>query len=503
MFLFKRKPIKKEESIKIEKPIKKEADWSDIYLPGNKQNITHMSIQKGAPIPINQDGVAMDNMDCNYKSVFNPQTNLPLSVLNWYSSQGFIGYQACAILAQHWLIDKACTIPAQDSVRKGYEISINDGQEINPEIIDDIYNFDEEFHITKNMIEFIKMGRLFGIRIAMFKVTSGDPDYYSKPFNIDGIEPGSYKGIVQIDPYWITPELDFESSSDPDGIDYRDHAPTFYEPTWWRVNAQRIHKSHLVIMRTSEVADVLKPTYIYGGVPIPQKIYERVYAAERTANEAPLLAMTKRLNVYKMDTAKALAEEGQLVEKLEKQQALRDNYGTRVIDVEEEVQQLDTSLADFDNVLMTQYQLVAAIANIPATKLLGTQPKGFNSSGEYEEASYHEELESMQCNYLIPLINRHHALLIKSRVMPKYGVTEFTVQTVFKALDSMTAEQQAMLNKTKAETAAQLFQIGAITGEDERARIISDKHSGYNGLSETADIDMGEEFNEELQDIEQ
>lgn len=495
MSLFKRKPIK------IEEPIQKQPTWSDIYLPENKQNLIHKSIQKGAPIPINQDGVAMDSMSNNYKAVFNPQTNLPLSVLNWYANQGFIGYQACAILAQHWLIDKACTVPAQDAVRKGYEISVNDGQEINPEIIDDIYNLDEEFHVTKNLIEFIKMGRLFGIRIAMFKVTSGDPDYYLKPFNIDGVEPGSYKGIVQIDPYWISPELDFESSSDPDGIDYRDHSSTYFEPTWWRVNAQRIHKSHLVIMRTSEVADVLKPTYIYGGVSIPQKIYERVYAAERTANEAPLLAMTKRLNVYKMDTAKALAEEGQLMDKLEKQQILRDNYGTRVIDLEEEVQQLDTSLADFDNVLMTQYQLVAAIANIPATKLLGTQPKGFNSSGEYEEASYHEELESLQCNHLIPLINRHHELIVKSRIMPKYGVPEFNVQTVFKALDSMTAEEQAMLNKTKAETAAQLFQIGAINGEDERARIISDKHSGYNGLSEEVDIDMGEGFNEELQDI--
>ncbi|XAO36929.1 minor head protein [Pseudomonas phage WP1] len=26
---------------------------------------------------------------------------------SWYNSQGFIGYQACAIISQHWLVDKA------------------------------------------------------------------------------------------------------------------------------------------------------------------------------------------------------------------------------------------------------------------------------------------------------------------------------------------------------------------------------------------------------------
>lgn len=31
----------------------------------------------------------------------------------------FIGYQACAMLATNWLIDKACNMPARDAVRNG------------------------------------------------------------------------------------------------------------------------------------------------------------------------------------------------------------------------------------------------------------------------------------------------------------------------------------------------------------------------------------------------
>ena len=479
---------------------KKDKTWFDFLMPDKDEKfILKKSIQKTAPVPVSSDGTAMDSACENIKLAFNARTRLPASIFDWYASQGFIGYQACAILSQNWLIDKACTIPAQDAIRKGYEISINDGSEISTEIINEIYSLDKEYYLNKNLIQFERMCRIFGIRIALFKVESDDPDYYLKPFNLDGVLPGSYKGIVQIDPYWITPELDFQSSSNPAGIDYRDHSATFYDPTWWRVNGQRIHKSHFIIIKNCEVPDILKPTYIYGGISIPQKIYERVYASERTANEAPILAMSKRLNIYKTDLSKALGQEGELLKTLNAAEYLRDNFGTRVIDLEEEIQQIDTSLSDLDNLIMTQYQLVAACANIPSTKLLGTQPKGFNSSGEYEEASYHEELESIQENHLIPLIDRHHQLIIKSIIIPKYEIEEFNIETVFNSLDSMTSEEQANLNKLKAETASQLYQIGAINGDDERKRIIGDKYSGYNGVDE--EIDRKEELNEEFQNI--
>ena len=72
-----------------------------------------------------------------------------------------------------------------------------------------------------------------------------------------------------------------EAAGDPAAID-------FYEPTYWRVNGNLYHKSHLIITRYSEVADILKPTYIYGGIPLTQMLYEAVYNYERTSNEAPI-----------------------------------------------------------------------------------------------------------------------------------------------------------------------------------------------------------------------
>lgn len=429
-------------------------------------------------------GFAMDSQ-VSVKAPYYNNDIIPVGQLAWFASQTFIGYQLCAMLSQQWMISKCCLMPAEDAVRKGYDITVNDGQEVPPEVLDEMRKLDVEFKINHNAIEYAQMGRVFGIRIAMFKVDSIDPEYYYKPFNPDGVMPGSYRGIAQIDPYWITPQLDAEASGDPSSI-------YFYEPTWWNISGKLVHRTHLIIYRTEEVPDILKPTYIYGGIPIPQKIVERVYAAERTANEAPLLALTKRTDVINVDLAQALANEpsqpGQpgFIERIQKWVYNRDNYGVKVLGLDEKMEQFDTSLTDLDAVIMTQFQLVASAANIPAVKLLGTTPKGFNATGEYEEASYHELLESLQTHALTPLIDRHHLLLIRSVIAPQFNIPVFNTTVSWKPLDAMTAKELAELNKMKAETGSQLIAAGAIDGQDERNRVINDPESGYTGIEDAA-----------------
>lgn len=411
---------------------------------------------------------------------------LPDAQLEWYANQGFIGWQTCAILAQNWLIDKACSMPGRDAVRNGWEIAVNDGEEIDPEILDDLRKLDKKYGLKRNCIQFVKMGRIFGIRIAMFNVRSNDPLYYEKPFNPDGVMPGSYKGITQIDPYWVAPEFDIPAASNP-------AAPDFYEPTWWRINGIRYHRSHLVIMRNGdELPDILKPSYIYGGIPTPQKIFERVYAAERTANEAPMLAMTKRLTALKVDITEALTDATSFAQKMATWAALRDNFGVKVIGEGEEIEQFDTNLTSLDETIMTQYQLVAAAANVPATKLLGTTPKGFNATGEYEEASYHEELESLQENDLSVLIARHYLLAIRSYIAPKHGIAPFHVDVQWRPVDSPTAEEKANTNKIKADTDKVLVDAGALDSLDVRQRLIADPDSGYNGIEEMVEGGPGD-----------
>jgi phage-related protein (TIGR01555 family) len=399
---------------------------------------------------------------------------LPENILGYFAGQGFIGWQASAMISQNWLINKACTMPAEDASRNGYEITVNDEIEVDPSILEYMRQRDKELKVLPNCVEAIRMGRIFGIRIVIFEVDSPDPDYYAKPFNIDGVRAGAYKGISQIDPYWIAPLLDYEASSNPAAKD-------FYEPTWWLINGKRYHRTHLVIYRTCDLPDILKPSYIYGGIPVPQWIAERVYAAERMANEAPLLSLTKRLYTLKIDLTQGMAQQEVLASHLTALSQMRDNYGVQTIGLNDEVQQFDTSLADVDVVTMTQFQLVAAAAEIPATKLLGTSPKGFNATGEFDAKSYHQKLTSIQQHGLSPIVERHHLLLNKSEILPKFGV-KFKTEVKWNPVDEPTASEAADINLKKAQTDSAYANVGAIDGVDIRNRLISDKESGYNGI---------------------
>jgi len=402
--------------------------------------------------------------------------NLPEVLALWYASQTFIGYQLAAILAQHWLIDKACTVPARDAIRQGFDIVNVDGDDIDPEALKALHKADRRMRLNWNLEQFVRMGRIFGIRIALFKVDSTDPDYYSNPFNPDGVTPDSYKGIVQVDPYWCSPMLDLAASSRPDSMH-------FYEPTYWLINGTKYHRSHLIIFRNGDLPDMLKPQYMYGGVPLPQRIMERVYGAERTANEAPQLVQTKRTTVWLTDMTQFAAAGDEGAERMAQWVNFRDNYAVKLGGLNaDKYEQFDTSLADLDNVIMTQYQIVAAQANMPATKLLGTVPKGFNSTGDYEEDSYHEELESIQTHDLTPFVERHHLLVARSEI-PALKNIETTVE--WRPLDTLTAVEQADVNLKKAQTGAQLVQSGAISSENEQERLKRDPASGYAALELT------------------
>lgn len=408
-----------------------------------------------------------------FKSYGVGQNSVSEALVSWYATQGFIGHQLCGILAQHWLINKVCAMPGDDAIRKGYNVVSVDGEELDDDAAQKIRRLDRKFRVNWHMREFIRKGRIFGIRIAMFKVESTDPEYYEKPFNLDGVTPGSYKGIVQIDPYWVAPMLDQASASQPDTLH-------FYEPTYWTINGRRVHRSHLIIFRHAEPVDILKPQYMYGGVPLPQQIMERVYAAERTANEAPQLAQTKRTSVWLTNMEAVMSDVAKATQRLSDWSMFRDNHAIKLGDKEgDEFQQFDTSLADLDAVIMSQYQLVAAQAGVPSTKLLGTQPKGFNSTGEYEEASYHELLESIQEHDLTPFLERHHALVRKAYV-PETLDIETTVN--WNPLDTPTAKELADTNLVKAQTDNQLVQAGAIDSEDVRRRVATDKTSGYHEM---------------------
>ena len=404
--------------------------------------------------------------------------NIPDAIFQWFGLQTYIGPQACAIVAQHWLVKKICLVPARDAIRQGFEIINEVGEDaLDDDVVAEYARYDKKFKLMKHLLNYAYNGRKFGIRVAVPIIESPDPDFYEKPFNPDSIRPGSFKGWFMRDPYWMSPILSGEAAGDTT-------APDFYEPTWWQINGKKYHRSHLCIFRTEQPDDILKPSYLYGGIPVPQAIMERVYAAERTANEAPLLAMTKRLYTLKMaGIEEMMLNKDKFDESMGFAQGAKDNYGVQIIGEDDEVAQLDTSLTDLSEVIDNQFALACAAGDAPVNKIMGTAAGGFSSEGEYDQSSYRETLESMQMHELSPFVERHHLLVKLSFIIPKFGTRGAAQTTIsWMPLDAPTAKEYAEINELNARSDLSLRQTGAISDADINERLRNDKNSGYSTI---------------------
>lgn len=443
---------------------------------------THADLIPDLPAGVAMDAAYDTTKLNNAYNITNPVNDI---IYTHFAVQGFIGFQACSVLCQNWLINKACSQPAKDAIRPDYDLSYvsADEEEKDDDFITKIIDESNDrkgFNIKSVCSVFEQKKRAFGQVVAFPKIDGVD---YSLPFSMDAIEAGAntYRGMTVVDPVWYTPILDDEAVSDPTSLRYM--KPTYFQMP----DGKKIHHSWCIFGVNGDVSDVLLPTYRFGGYPIPQLIYERVYCAEKTANEAHMLAQSKRLLIADINVKSYMTNPQNTVNELNALTQFRDNWGVMTKRPGDSVQQIDTSLTDLDEVIMTQYQLVAAAACVPATKLLETQPKGFNSTGDYEDDQYKLTLVEIQKADYIPLLDFHFALLSKSR----YGIErDYTI--TFKEIDTPTELERAQINQTNAATAATYVQAGVISPDEVRDNLIKDPNSGFNDI--TGELEDDEDF---------
>lgn len=464
-------PFRKKKPDPVAEPVKKRFERKFTYAEPEYPKI-NLSPPVGA-------GVAMD---AKFSGSYGLGANegVPTEIGAWYASQGFIGTVQASWIARHWLVDKAINMPARDSLRQGWELETD-----NEAVTDVMEASDKRVKINLRLHEFVASGRRTGGAVAVMLTCPSSEDateYYKNPLNMDAVT--EYHGIAVVDASDASALPDQGDVSDPASIDYM--CPAYYQ-----IGNKRYHKSHCVVFVPFPVADSLRPTYGYFGQSLPERIFSRVYAAERTADEAPLLAMTKRLRVISVDMESLLGSDeamGIFKDNLRGLQEIASNFSTWVQDSSNggSVSQLDTALGDFDALVMTQYQLVASIAEVPATKLLGTSPKGFNATGDAEAEDYRQALESIQTHDLQPLLERHYQIVAQINEVEAPGV-------VWMPLDSPTAKEFAEIDQIVGGTIAQLVAQGVIT-QEQSARILSQmKDSIFSGIDFEAQQELESE----------
>lgn len=417
------------------------------------------------------------------KLMLGSQQGVPDAVGLWFASQGAIQPMQAAWISKHWMINKALSMPARDALRQGWEIDGPSG-----ETIERLKEEDKKRNIGLTLQEFITSARRAGGAVAIFHTCPDGEDedeYYAAPLNDEAVT--EYRGIAIVDASDARGEVLSDSIRDPAALRYM--CPDFY-----RIGARRYHYTHCVECVPYPVANSLKATYGYFGQSVSERLFLRVYAAERTADEAPNLTMSKRTRILGVDLDAILSDpsgeaKNNLAANVQGLQEMADNFGVFVYDSSNGggLSQIDTSLGDLDVTIMTQYQLVASIAEVPATKLLGTTPKGFNSTGESEAQDYRQTLESIQTLLMQPLLDMHYKILLIAK-----GIDE-SADVTWAPLDSPTAAQFASIDAQNASTVATLVAQSVITPTQAAAILGQSKDSIFFGvLDKEAERENGE-----------
>ena len=423
--------------------------------------------------------------------------NISDTILSYYASKGFMGYQCYSILGQNKWISKALCMPVVDALRPGFNFikeeqeKLDDPDDNTEEIIKLFDKASEKMNFAKQLEKWMIDSRQFGVAYALPIIE--DPEWdLSQPFNIDGVKKGTYKGIKVIDPFWMRPALTSKSAYDVSSMD-------FFVPDFYIIgNNQAIHKSHVIKIVYKEVPDILKPTYYYGGMSLTQMIYEQVFLAEQTSKEAPKLVQNKRLLIMSGSMDEAIRNTPRFEDKLKALLEARNNYGVYLTDINQTVQQIETSLMEFPELISTQYLLIAGIAEIPYTKFLGTTPKGFNATGEYEMKSYIQMLKSIQEKFM-PLIRRHIDLLSMSLYGKKQDIT-----FKFNEIDMPTEQENAQVNAVQTQTLNSLLESGIVSSEEARKWLKMDENSGFGWIDDELpdDLQMQKDLQMQQQQVE-
>lgn len=440
--------------------------------------------------PYPQGRPRADKMEPNmFEMLPDPLTRFPINprILKHFQARRWITFSANAILATHEVINLCCSIPGKDAIAHGYKVVCSSHDHGKTEEARENHAANEArfLHDIKVAADKMRMNevcaqlnykkKVYGVGIAIPRVKfkkdaksprdpSGNTPYsYADEYNPKMIEPGSYRGFAVVDPIWLTYDWDEESMSDP-------ISPYFQVPTWINTHNRRIHRSWVIRVLNSEIPDVLKPAYYYSGLSLTQMVYERVWCADKIANEAPLLAMTKRLLITDGNIEQMIGDPRHTNIFFKAINYFRDNFSVFVKKPSHNVTQLDTNLGELPSLTSQQYQLVSAIAQIPVTKLFKNVPTGLQSTGDYEWKDYAQTLHAIQDGDYTPLLRKHFEIYCASFYPEREDIR---LDIEWNPIDVPNEKETVQMGSQYAQFVSNLYSQGVVTVAEARAILIN------------------------------
>ena len=355
-------------------------------------------------------------------------------------------YAECAYLANDSIINNALSKIANEILRKGGEIKIEDFEGDKAEFIKSLEKRLNELNFWQIWHKAIITALTYG---SAFIFVDTNTETLESPLYTALAKDNKITGLRVVEPY-LCGAVEVETANPLN--------KNFMKPEKWYVSGGGIiHKSRLIMLSIYDCPDMIKPLYNYGGISLCQFMKSYVMQADISRQALSDIFLRFRTIIIQSDLPKINAQEA--VDRVAVINKQRNNAGTLLLTNDEKYFETITSLTGLDKLVAQMQENIAVSARMPAVKLLGLTPSGFNATGDFDLKSYYDEIMSLQNSVIKPLLEKflqYFANELGFNVLPTF---EFTPLSTENALN------EAQINSTEANTINALIQAGVITQE--------------------------------------
>ena len=361
-----------------------------------------------------------------------------------------LSYAECAFLASDSIINNAITKYSNEILRKGGNIVLDiEDKEAEARLKEYLEKRLKKLGFFEALRELINTSLIYGGAFLFIDVDTQDlsePIYLKKEI----FTQNKIKALRVVPPY-LCGACEVETAN-PLNKD-------FMKPMKWVVsgNSQAVHYTRLLGLSIFEAPLMLKPLYNFLGISLCQFMKNYVSSADIARQSLSDMLLRFKSEIIKSDLIKINPQEaiarGKAINKL------KNNNALILLTKDEDYIQSITPLSGLDKLIAQLQENVAVSARMPAVKLLGLTPSGFNATGDFDLNSYYDEIMSLQNVIIKPLIERVLKMLcleFNSDVMPSYE---------FEPLGKVTKLDEANITNLQADFINKLIQSGVITQE--------------------------------------
>lgn len=400
----------------------------------------------------------------------------------------FMGFAEMANLSTNSILRNIADTLAGDMTRKGFTI-LNENKEEDKE---QIKNTEQKLKQIKTKFKQLKLDKvikkclidtfIYGGSNLYFNI-NGDNEMQDNTgtfeheneliINSNNIEKGSLKYLKNVEPMYVYP-LGFNASN-PASYD-------FYNPEYFSMMGRTYHRSRLLRFIHMEAPDILKPNYLFYGIPLLQLCIPYAKNFEMIRNNVANIVERFNLSVLGVDM-ESIANGNQDGEESEIQSgqslknrvqgfnAGRTNYNTLVIDkTNESFAQIQIPLTGLDVLLDQAIGFLSMISKIPATKLLGTAPKGLNATGDGDMRNYYDSIRQLQENILLDNLTT----LLHLVQLDLFGEIDENLVIEFNNLWDANELEQAQIENTRANTLSTLVAAQILSTNEALKQAVKD-----------------------------